>query len=306
LSGVRPAVEAAALPAAGLAQLALSVVLLSSTWPLAKYAVLRGTSPLWFAEGRAALSAVGAWLLLAALGRVRRPGRADLPAVLGVGVFQLALFFLFAHLAVAWVPAGRTSVLANTTTMFVVPLSLLVLRETIPLRRWIAAALGLAGVAVLVGPWAIDWSQRKILVGHAFLLAAALSFSIAIIVIRRFPPRQSMFVLLPWCFTLAALLMLPVVAWREPGGGLGADPSAWAALLYVGLLAGSVGTWCVLQAAATLPSVVSSVGFLATPASGLILSSLFLGEPITPDLIVGTALILGGIGAAAWPARRRR
>ncbi len=306
MSGVRPAADATALPAAGLAQLALSVVLLSSTWPLAKYAVLRGTSPLWFAEGRAALSAVGAWVLLAVVGRIRPPGRADLPAVIGVGVFQLALFFLFAHLAVAWVPAGRTAVLANTTTMFVVPLSLLVLREPIPPRRWIAAALGLAGVAVLTGPWAIDWSQRTVLVGHAFLLAAALSFSIAIIVIRRFPPRQSMFVLLPWCFTLAALLILPVVAWRERDGGFGADPAAWAALLYVGVLAGSVGTWCVLQAAATLPSVVSSVGFLATPASGLLLSGLFLGEPITPDLIAGTLLILGGIGAAAWPARRPR
>lgn len=298
--------EVGPLPLAGVAQLALSVVLLSTTWPLAKFALLRGTSPLWFAEGRVGFSALAAWAALAAAGRVARPGRADLPTVLAVGLLQLAAFILFAHLAVAWVPAGRTAVLANTTTMFIVPLSLIVLGETIPPRRWVAAALGLAGVAVLTGPWAIDWSQSTVLVGHAFLLGAGFSFAVALVVVRRFPPRRPMLVLLPWCFTLATVLMLPVVLWREPEGGLGPDPAAWVALMYVGLVAGPFGTLCIMLAAARLPTVVSSVAFLATPATGVILSNLMLGEPITPDLILGTGLILGGVGAAAWPARRRR
>jgi drug/metabolite transporter (DMT)-like permease len=51
---------------------------------------------------------------------------------------------------------------------------------------------------------------------------------------------------------------------------------------------------------------VSSVGFLATPAAGLILSNLMLGERLTPDLLFGSALILGGVGLAAWRPRRRR
>ena len=45
-----------AMPAAGLAQLAVSVVLLSSAWPLTKIALSLGSTPLWFAEGRSALS----------------------------------------------------------------------------------------------------------------------------------------------------------------------------------------------------------------------------------------------------------
>jgi drug/metabolite transporter (DMT)-like permease len=61
----------------------------------------------------------------------------------------------------------------------------------------------------------------------------------------------------------------------------------------------------VLEASATLPTVVSSIGFLATPAAGLILSNIFLGEPFTADLLLGSALILGGVGFAAWPGRRR-
>lgn len=300
-----PAADRLAAPADGLVHLAVSVLLLSSAWPFAKLAVQRGMSALWFAEGRAALSALAAWTWLALLGRVRAPRRADGPALLAVGVCQLAAFFLFTHLAVAWVPAGRTSVLANTTTIFVVPLSLVLLHEPIPLRRWLAAGLGLAGVAVLTGPWSIDWSDHRVVVGHALLLAAGLSWAIAIIVVRRYPPRLSMLALLPWSFSLATLLLLPVLLWRGAGGGLGPDPSAWTTLLYVGLIAGPIGTWSVLQASARLPTVVASVGFLATPATGLVLSNLVLGEPITPDLLLGTALILAGVGAAAWPARRR-
>ena len=44
------------MPTAGLLQLAVSVVLLSSAWPLTKIALSLGSTPLWFAEGRAVLS----------------------------------------------------------------------------------------------------------------------------------------------------------------------------------------------------------------------------------------------------------
>jgi drug/metabolite transporter (DMT)-like permease len=50
--------------------------------------------------------------------------------------------------------------------------------------------------------------------------------------------------------------------------------------------------------------VVSSIGFLATPAVSLILANLTLGERITPDLLAGSALIIVGVGMAAWPVRR--
>jgi O-acetylserine/cysteine efflux transporter len=66
-----------------------------------------------------------------------------------------------------------------------------------------------------------------------------------------------------------------------------------------------VGTWCVMQASATLPAMVASVGFLATPAMGLLLSTWWLGEPLGADLLAGSALIPGGVACAAWPERRR-
>jgi O-acetylserine/cysteine efflux transporter len=295
-----------ALPIGGLIQLLASVVLLSSAWPLTKIALAAGSTPLWFAEGRAVLSGLTACILLAVMGGLRRPTRPDLPAIFAIGGLQLGTYFALAHEAVAWVPAGRTAILANTTTIWVVPLSLIFLREHIPARRWLAAGLGLIGVAVLINPLAIDWSSRDIIVGHIFLLGAGLSWSIAIIVTRAARPSLSMFALLPWCFLIGSLVLAPMIWWHAPHGTLGDSPASWWALAYIGLVAGPLGTWCVMEATAKLPTLVSSVGFLTTPAVSLILANIFLHEPFTPDLLAGSALIMAGVAFAAWPQRRSR
>jgi drug/metabolite transporter (DMT)-like permease len=290
--------------AAGLFQLALSVILLSSAWPLTKLALSLGSTPVWFAEGRAVLSGATIAAVLAIRSRLRMPHRDDLPTLLAVGVCQLGLYFAFAHEAVAWVAAGRTAILANTTTMWVVPLSLIFLREQIPLHRWLAAGFGLSGVVVLISPWSIDWSSREALIGHAFLLGASLSWSMAIIVTRAATPHSTVFELMPWCFAISTVVLVPLLLWHAPHGGIGAHPVSWAALAYIGVIASPFGTWSVVQATATLPTVVSSVGFLMTPAISLILANLMLGEQITADLLAGSALIISGVGVAAWPMRR--
>jgi O-acetylserine/cysteine efflux transporter len=304
LSAVAPSARAESVPRRGLMFLAISVVLLSSAFPVTKVAVTAGVAPLWFAFGRAALGCLTATCVLTVLRRRSRPVRADLPAILAVGGLQLAMFFALAHVALAYVPAGRSSILSNATTVWIAPLTVLMLHEAVPARRWMAAALGVVGTIVLVGPWAIDWRAPGVLMGHLFLLGAAFGFALAIVIVRRLPPRTPMLELLPWCFGLATvpLGLLALAEANGPGVWL---PQSWAAMAYIGLLAAPFGTLCIMLASTTLPAMVSSVGFLATPAVGLLLSTLFLGEPLGPDLLIGSALIMGGVLLAAWPGRRR-
>jgi len=62
--------------------------------------------------------------------------------VLSVGAFQLTLFFAFANLGVQSVPPGRSGVLAYTTMLWMVPLSLMV-GESVGWRGVAGALLGL-------------------------------------------------------------------------------------------------------------------------------------------------------------------
>src|ERR1700731_2306411 len=93
-------VIATTIPIGGLLQLLASVVLLSSAWPLTKIALAAGSTPLWFAEGRAVLSGLTASALLLVVGRFRVPTRTDLPAMFAIGGLQLGTYFALAHEAV--------------------------------------------------------------------------------------------------------------------------------------------------------------------------------------------------------------
>jgi O-acetylserine/cysteine efflux transporter len=287
---------------AGLLPLAGAIALFGAAWPVTKLAVLHGASPAWFAFGRATLSCLSAAALVAVSGQHRVPGRGDILPLLTVGLLQLAGFFALGHLAIALAPAGRTAVLSNATGVWIVPLSVL-LGEAVPPWQWLAAVLGLLGVFVIVGPWGANWAQPGLVLGDALLLGAALCWALAIVVIRRRPPRMSLLEMLPWAFLLASIALLPLALVHPVGHW---DATGWAALLFIGLVAGPGGTWCVLQATRHLPMVVASTGFLGAPAFGLLLASVWLGEAMTPDLLLGAALILGGVVAASLPAARRR
>jgi drug/metabolite transporter (DMT)-like permease len=274
-----------------------AVILFGGAWPVTK-AALSDATPLWFGTGRAALAALVAAVLLAFLGRLKLPRAQDRRAVLFLGLFQLGGFFALTHLAVALVPAGRTAVLSNVVTYWLIPLSVLVLGEKVSAQRWLAAGLGLAGAGVLIGPWAVDWSDREVLIGHFMLVMAGLLWSIAIIASRKWPPKSPMLELLPWCFGIGALVLTPFAMILEPDGGVGL--TSWPHLLYIGLIAAPIGTWCVIEAGRKLPGAVASVGFLMVPAFGVLLSAVWLGEPIGWDVIAGGALIIGSVILAAF------
>ncbi len=270
-----------------LGYLFLSVLLFGGVWPVSKDA-LQDATPLWFALNRAGMAAVVSGVMLAALGRLRLPKRVDMPAVLALGLLQLGGFFALMHTALGILPAGRSSILGNVTLFWLIPLSVWLLGERVSPRRWAAVGLGLVGVTVLMAPW--SWAPGSgVALGYGMLLCCSLMWSLAIIVTRRFPPASSVLALLPWCFGLAALLVAPIALWREPQGGIG--PGALWQAIFVGGVAGPIGTWSTIEAGRRLPGAVVSLGFLMVPAIGVVVSSLWLGETLGWDVLLGGGLI---------------
>ena len=289
---------------AGLRYLAVSTLLFGGIWPVTKHALAHAT-PLWFALNRAGLAAVVSAIVLALVGRLRVPSLADLPSVAAIGLLQLGAFFALTHLALDFVPAGRTAILCNVTVYWLVPLSVLFLGERVAPRQWVAAALGLGGVLALMAPWAASsggGSSAGMFAGYALLLGASLAWSIAILVTRRFPPGRPVLDLLPWCFALGAFLLLPMALLREPAGGIGRE--AWLHAAFVGAVAAPIGTWATTEAGRRLSGMLASLGFLMIPAFGLALSNLWLGETLGWDVLLGCALILAGVAVAAAAAAR--
>jgi len=278
--------------------LMVAVVVFGLSWPVSKDALAHAT-PLWFAATRGFGGALVIGLLMLWLGRFGLPGRRDWPTVLALAVLQLASFFALTHLALEAVGAGRAAVLSNVTAIWLIPLSVWLFAETLSPARIASVVTGLLGVVMLVGPWAVDWTNGAVLLGHGLLLGSALSWSMAIILVRRFPPERPVAELLPFSFGLGALLLGSLAWWREPQGGIGAG-ALWH-VVFVALIAAPIGTWSVVESGRRLPGAVASAGFLLVPVIGVTVATTWLGEALTWDLLVGGALI----GLGMWLAAKR-
>ncbi|MBL8704686.1 MAG: DMT family transporter [Rhodospirillales bacterium] len=282
--------------------LAIAIVASATSWVAAKVGLTDAT-PVWYALGRAWLATLAGFALLLALGKFRRPTRADLPVILSVGTLQLGLFFMLINLGIARLPAGRSIVIAYTTTLWIVPLAGPLIGEWPNRRQLLGVAIGFAGVIVLLWPALRLIEGADGLAGYGFLLAAALSWALAILHARRHRWHLTPLQVMPWQMLYAAVLLIPLALLTEPGGRVGWSLTALVPLAFIGLVAGPLITWSTTSVARMLPAVAASLGFLLTPAAGIALSTLWLGEPLGLDLLFGAALVLAGAAVAILAAR---
>jgi drug/metabolite transporter (DMT)-like permease len=283
-------------------QLALNIVLFGLSWPIIKIG-LEAASPLWFAAARATLSATVAFILLAFIGRLKAPPRADWPIVLSVGALQLACFFAFSNLGLQSLPPGRSSVLAYTASLWVVPLSLLI-GERVGGRAVTGVLLGIAGIVVLADPPRFDWSDTGVVWGHLWLLLSGLAWAIAIVHIRHHRWRTAPLDMLPWQMSVAAALLWIVAPLAEPAGYLDIRAKElWIGLIYIGAFAGPIATWAAVSVGRALPPVVGSMAMLGVPLLSIASSVVLVEEPITAPLMIGTALVITGIAIAILDRR---
>lgn len=264
------------------------------TWPVNK-ALLRYLPPLWAVALRTAIAALAlvavAWLR----GRLVPPPRGDVPVLLSITLLHMVGFTVLSTWGLALVPAGRSVVLAYTTPLWVIPGAWLFLGERLTRRRAAGVGIGLLGLLVLFNPSALDWGDRGVVLGHLAIVAAAMLWAGSILHIRGHPWRSTPFELLPWETLLAtgiltvlamAFSTFPAVEWT---------PTVVLLVLYASLPGSALAYWAVAMASRKLPAVTTSLGLLATPVVSVIAAWVFLGEPLTPTLIVAVVLILGGV-----------
>jgi drug/metabolite transporter (DMT)-like permease len=264
------------------------------TWPVNKL-ILSSLSSLWLVALRSAVGTLALFALAAALGRLRRPPRADLPVLLSLALLHMVGFGLLAAWGLHLVPTGRSVVLAYTTPLWAVPGAALFLGERLTPRRIAGAVVGLLGLLVLFNPRAFDWTDRHAVLGNGAIIVGALLWAASILHIRGHRWHSTPFDLVPWAMLLATLIVTPLALAVD-----GPPASEWSAglvalLLYAGIPGTAVAYWATAMASRALPAVTTSLGLLATPVVSVVVATLWLGEPITLSLFAAIVLILGGV-----------
>lgn len=274
-----------------------------------------GLSAMRLAEVRATGSAL---VLVAAVALLRpsslRVSPRELAFLAAFGILGLAFVQLFYFVAIARLPIGIALVIQYLAPVFVALWARFVVHEPVRRRLWIAIALSLTGLTLVVELWsgfALDG------VGLAACVAAALAYALYVLMaehsLRRGRDTAS---LLAWGFVFAALFWtLAQPWWSFPAaqiagttGLLGRleDVSApiWLLLAYVVILGTVLPFALVVSALRHVPATRVTVVAMLEPVLAALVAFAWLAEEISGVQLAGGALVLLGV-ALAQTARAR-
>jgi O-acetylserine/cysteine efflux transporter len=236
----------------------------------------------------------------------KKPTRQELGPIAVISVFLGGLNFGLFYVGLGLGSGSLSAVAYQLATPFTVLLAWPLLAERPSLMTSSGVLLAFLGVVVLAAGPGLSANALPILL----VVGAAFAFAVANVLTKRHGPFDPL-MLTGWSslFTVPQVMLMSLVLEHGQWATLAtADKLGWLALGYTIFIGGIVGfgLWFWLIARCTM-SRVAPFGLLL-PVFALISSVLFLGDRITPTLIVGGLLAISGVAitqvrASALPNR---
>jgi drug/metabolite transporter (DMT)-like permease len=214
--------------------------------------------------------------------------------LVAAALLNVSAWMGFTTVSLLWLPAGQAVTLAYTMPIWATLLAWPMLGDRPSPRQIAAIALGICGVATLVGRAGMGLDVSK-LPGIILALSAAGLFAFGTVVSKRIPIPLPRFALTAWQVGIGCIPLL-VGGFLFEDAHFGALPLiGWVALAYTALV--SMGLCYILWFAAVrrLRASSAAIGTLLTPVVGVAASSLALGDPLTINQAVSLALVVAGI-----------
>ena len=230
--------------------------------------------------------------------RVRWPPRSDWLGVASLGVCYFGLFFVLCNVAISYTTAARASLALSTLPLQTMIVGALLGIEPLSRRKILGVLIAMSGVfAALasglskapVGAWR----------GELLMTAAVLCMAFYNVWSRPFMGRSSPLGYLTVGMGAGAAVL---VLFGTLSGRLAVvstfNTAEWIAGVYLGVAGGALAfiLW-VLALARTTPTRVANT-MTVNPIAASLVATQLVGEPITPNLIVGLVAVFAGIWIA--------
>ncbi len=242
-----------------------------------------------------ARTAIGAVLLLpfALRGGGLRALRGHWVAVVTFAALEILGPWFWLSNAERTLSSSTTGLLIATVPIAAVVVGRMVDRTPVAPVRWAGLLVGLGGVVVLLGPGAAaddPWAVTQVLL-------AALGYATAPIVADRHLRDVPSPVLTTAVLTLSALVYLPVVA--ATGWPSSVSSGGAISLVVLGVVCTALAFTLFFRLIGEVGAARSTLVAYLNPLVAVTAGAVVLDEPVGWPLLVATALILAGSGAAA-------
>ena len=254
---------------------------------------------------RVLIAALVLWTIVRATGRPIPHGAGIWAAFLVMGVLNNAIPFGLIVWAQNSIPAGLASILNATTPLFTVLVSTLVLAdERASLSRLTGVALGLGGVAVMIGLDRVSGINHGIWPQIA-MLGAAVSYACAAAFGRRFRARGiDPVVTAAGMVTGSSVVLLPLALIVDGLPPIDVPARVWLSITVLGALCTGLAYVLFFRILARAGATNISLVTFLVPVSAILLGWLFLGESLGAVQLLGMAVI--GLGLAMIDGRLLR
>jgi len=194
-------------------------------------------------------------------------------------------------------PAGRAGILAFTMPVWTVLLGAALFRHPLTRGAWVASACALVAVALLGAQELTTLAGRP--AGVLWLQAAAASWALGTLLLRRSALDLSPEAITVWMMALGGVVFVALAAAIEPLPAL----SAWSATMWAAMAWGIVVNFGISQAiwfglARALTPQASTFSLMAVPLVGVASATFVVGEVPRATDWVAALFIAAAIAAA--------
>ncbi len=290
------------------------LLLLSMLWGGSYFFVeiaLLEWSPLLIVAVRVAIATIVIWAIVLAAGLPLPQSRSAWIAFLWMGLLNNVAPFLLIVWGQKEIESGLAAILNAAAPIFSVIVAGVFLKdEPVTRPKLLGAALGLVGVAVLIGPSALAGLDANLLAQLA-VLGAALSYAFAGVYARRFPRMN----IDPIVAAAGQLLMSTVVlialalVLETPGQLLESSARVWMAVVFMAVFSTALAYILYFRLLATAGATNAILVTLLIPVTAVLLGTIILDERLEWGHFLGMLVI--GLGLAVidgrlWQRLRRR
>jgi drug/metabolite transporter (DMT)-like permease len=277
------------------AALALLILIWSTTWAVIRVG-LRGVPPFTGVALRFALAAA-VLLALAPVFGVRLGRQPNEHRLWWTNAFlTFTIPYGIVYWAEQWLPSGLTAVIFATmplqTAHFVLP------DERLTARSLTGILIGFAGIAVLFSGDFQALGGGQVARAAALMLIAPLCAALANVAVKRWGGGIHPLSIAAVPMAITAVLMGALSRLAEAGRPVTFNTPAVLSLLYLALVGSALPFtlyfWLLRRQSATGMSMIN----YATPVLAVAIGTVFLGEPITLRIVLGSALVLVGVAVA--------
>ena len=274
-----------------------------SAYPVIRYGIVVGATPIAFAASRYALSAVG-FAVIAAATRLPRPGARALALSALLGLPIVGVYGLLLYVGEQTTSGNLAAILIGITPLLTTLFALPVLRsESLNRLGYAGLAAGFVGVLVLVAPPS-GVPLASSFWGPLLVVGASASFAVGSVLLRMRRPEGETLWGVSVQFGVATVFLTAVIPLLEPHSALPLTGGVFLALGYLVLLPSIAGYTLYFYLHHHVGPGQANVVAYVNPAAALTIGTLLFGEPFAWWELAGFALVLVGLTLVTQFGRR--